>query len=76
MTPGDKYRKRAAQLDARAREDSQLKAELHALAASYRRLAEQADLNAKLDLSYVTPDRPRVQQQQQQQPQAKANDDN
>jgi len=68
MTPGETYRVMAAKLDAKARDegDPSLKRELFGLAASYRRLSEQADRNASVDVSYMTPDaRPQVRQQPQ-----------
>ena len=54
MTPADHYRKLAAQLDAKARLEAspQLKAEWSHMARSYLRLAEQADRNQRLDLTY------------------------
>ncbi len=54
MTPSDQYRKLAAQLDAKARQEtnSALKAEWGRMAKSYLRLAEQADRNQRLNLTY------------------------
>lgn len=72
MSTGENYRAKAAELDARAgREiDPLLREQWEGMAKSYRRLAEQADRNAQLDLVYEPPDpRPPVQQQQQQQQQ-------
>lgn len=76
MLPGDKYRVLAAKMDAKAREEHNptLKAELAHMAAAYRRLSEQADRNASLNVSYATPE-PKPQMQQQQQPQAKSKKD-
>ncbi len=57
MTPGDEYRVKAAELHARAacENDPALKIELERLARSYLRLAEQAEQNSRLDLTYETP---------------------
>ena len=50
MTPAERYRARAAALDAQAKLDTnpKVKAELAALAANYRLLSEQADQSASL----------------------------
>ena len=60
MTPGDRYRKRAAELKAEAATESEwrVKSELEALARSYCRLADQADRNSIRTISYETPERP------------------
>ena len=52
MSPADQYRKLAAELKARATTESNasVAAELHALARSYQRLAEQAEHNSQTDL--------------------------
>jgi hypothetical protein len=57
MTSGDQYRVRAAELHARAINDSnsQQRLQFETLAQSYLRLAEQADRNQQLDISYETP---------------------
>ena len=57
MTTGDHYRVKVADLRARARRESdpQLRAEFETLAAGYLRLAQQADRNTRLDVSYETP---------------------
>ncbi len=59
MTTGDDYRVKAAELRARARSetDPAIGAELESLARAYLRLAEQAERNSQLDLSYETPPR-------------------
>jgi len=72
MSTGETYRAKAAEFDARARReiDPLLREQWDGMAKSYRRLAEQADRNARLDLVYEPPDpRPPMQQQQQQQQQ-------
>lgn len=57
MTPWDEYRVKAAKLHVKAarKNDSALKAELESLARSYVRLAEQAEQNSRIDLTYETP---------------------
>jgi hypothetical protein len=57
MTPWDEYRVKAAELHARAacENDLALRIELENLARSYLRLAEQAEQNSRLDLTYETP---------------------
>ena len=50
MASGDFYRTKAAELNAKA-----LHAELLGLAIAYARLAQQADRNELLDVSYETP---------------------
>jgi hypothetical protein len=54
MTPADRYRRLAAELDAKARNEKspQTKAEWHHLAQSYLRLAFQADKNDLTDVTY------------------------
>jgi hypothetical protein len=61
MTPGECYRIRAAELDAKARgeRDPELRAEFENLARGYRRLAQQADRNARTDIVYETPPHPK-----------------
>jgi hypothetical protein len=70
MAPGDDYLALAAKCDGRASQekDPAIRFEWESMARAYRRLAEQADRNAKTDLVYETPpERPNVQQPQQQQ---------
>jgi hypothetical protein len=57
MTLGDQYRVRAVEFEAKAKcaPDSEMQAEFENLARSYRRLAEQADRNARTDIVYETP---------------------
>lgn len=57
MTTGDEYRVKAAELRARARRetDAAINGELLSLARAYLRLAEQADRNQRLDITYETP---------------------
>ena len=57
MKRWDDYRVRAAELHARAacENDPASKTELESLARSYLRLAEQAEQNSRLDLTYETP---------------------
>jgi hypothetical protein len=57
MTAGDRYRVKAAELFGLAKEAKQLhlQVEYAATAASYLRLAEQADRNALTDVVYETP---------------------
>jgi hypothetical protein len=65
MTAGGSYRLKSAELHAKAKTESNSEArtELEFLAQSYLRLAEQADRNAQLDLTYETPlSRPTQQQ--------------
>ncbi len=70
MTAAESYRVRAAELTARAvaETDRAQRAELHALAQSYLRLAEQAERNSRTDIVYETPSQPAAAQQQQIQP--------
>ncbi len=57
MASGDLYRTKAAELHAKAlhEADPKVRAELLGLAIAYARLAEQADRNELVDLSYDTP---------------------
>lgn len=57
MVPGDKYRAMALELLARAETetDPQIRAEFENLAASYLRLAEQAERNSHFDVTYEPP---------------------
>jgi hypothetical protein len=57
MTAGDDYRGKAVEFRAKAQVESdfQRKAELEHLARAYLRLAEQAERNSHLDISYETP---------------------
>ncbi len=61
MTPGDQYRARAVEFEAKAKCESNptTQAEFENLARSYRRLAEQADRNAQPDVVYEPPPSPR-----------------
>ena len=67
MTSADRYRIKAAQLMASARlgATAAQRLEIEHLAASYRRLAEQADRNSESDTVYdtqlVPPQSPHVQ---------------
>jgi hypothetical protein len=71
MTLGDTYRVKAAELRARASREVELvlRSELEGLAAAYLLLAEQAERNSHLDVTYETPpnrtDQPQAQQQSQ-----------
>lgn len=79
MSTGESYRAKAAEFDARARReiDPLLREQWDGMAKSYRRLAEQADRNAQLDLVYEPPDpRPPMQRQQQQQQQVQPGSQN
>ena len=78
MASGDVYRAKAAEIMGKAARETnhdQNRANLHALAQSYLRLAEQADRNELTDVTYETPtprpgtQQPQPQQQQQQQQQ-------
>jgi hypothetical protein len=62
MTNADHYRKLAAQLLAKARNEKkpELRAEWSHLAQNYLRLAAQADRNAQADISYEPVFRPRL----------------
>ncbi len=57
MASGDFYRTKAAELNAKALHEAnpKVQAELLGLAIGYARLAEQADRNKLLDVSYETP---------------------
>jgi hypothetical protein len=63
MTAGDWYRVRAAKLHAESKTESRasLRDQLEHLAKSYLRLAEQADRNALVDVTYSStyPNAPR-----------------
>jgi hypothetical protein len=77
MEPGDAYRIKAAELLAEARGETNplIRIEFENLGRGYIRLAQQADRNAKTDITYETPpNRPTIQQQQQQQQPSKSND--
>ena len=71
MTSADVYRVKAADLIAKARQETnpKIRGELDTLALSYLRLAEQASRNSRIDLVYEAPaakaEQPNVQQQQQ-----------
>jgi hypothetical protein len=69
MPKPDHYRALAAELDARAQHEADPLARIEWLlmAASYRRLADLAERNARTDVFYEPPiERPNVAQQQQQ----------
>ena len=57
MTPAERYRAMAVQMDAKAREEPipTLRLEWETLARCYRRLSEQADHNAQTDVVYEPP---------------------
>jgi hypothetical protein len=57
MTPADQYRVKAAEFNAKAREEtnSTLRAECERLALGYRHLAELAERNSQTDIVYETP---------------------
>jgi len=61
MTPSQQYRRLAAELRAKARQerDPAARAEWNHLAQCYVRLAEQADRNLRTDVSYEPILRPR-----------------
>jgi hypothetical protein len=71
MAAGDDYRIKAADMNAKAKEETKpwTRAELESLALAYLRLADQADRNA--DLAPLTDRSTSSVQQQQQQPQPK-----
>jgi hypothetical protein len=78
MTSADHYRTLAAQCDAKAKQEAdwKIRAEWEHMTRSYHRLAEQAERNARTDVTYETPlRRPAASPpaQHQQQPQAKGN---
>jgi len=57
MTAGDHYREKAVAFRAKAQVESDFKrkAEFEHLARAYLRLAEQAERNSHLDITYETP---------------------
>jgi hypothetical protein len=57
MTAGDHYRDKAVEFRAKAQVESDLKrkAEFEHLARAYLRLADQAERNSHLDVTYETP---------------------
>jgi hypothetical protein len=57
MTAGDEYRIKAAEFRARAHAETNraMRAEFENLARAYLRLAEQAERNTKLDVTYEPP---------------------
>ena len=68
MDPGDAYRLKAAEISAKARQETNptVRAELEKLALAYLLLAAQAESNARTDIVYETPpERPPVEQQPQ-----------
>jgi hypothetical protein len=78
MGLGDHYRIKAAEMTASALGEPSrfVKVQLEWLAASYRRLAEQADRNGENDLAYEPPsDRALIQRVQQQQQQSQGKSD-
>lgn len=78
MAPGDLYRVKAADMNARAKRETSLliRAEFENLALAYLRLADQADRNARTDVVYEPPShRPSVPPPQQQQQQAQPKKD-
>jgi hypothetical protein len=52
MTPSDRYRAKAAELQAKALEERSGRRSLEALVLLYLRLADQADQNSKTDIVY------------------------
>ena len=74
MAAGDDYRIKAADMNAKAKQERRplTRAELERLALAYLRLADQADHNASLEASTDRSDAPRQQQQQQQQHQPRS----
>jgi hypothetical protein len=77
MTAGDDYRAKAAAMNARAKQESNLliRAEFDNLALAYLRLAEQAERNAQANLVDEPPRPSAAQPQQQQQAQPKIQPD-
>src|SRR5438046_1693075 len=79
MPTADEYRIKAAELNARAKQEPNpiTGAQFENLALAYLRLADQAEKNAATDIVYEPPparsEQPQVQQQQQPQP-AKMNE--
>ena len=77
MPTADEYRKKAAEMNARAKQEPNplTGAEFTNLALAYLRLADQAEKNAATDIVYEPPpsgsEQPQVQQQQQMQPDKK-----
>ena len=59
MTQGERYRAKAVEFDARAQveSDASVRRDLENLAGAYRRLAQQADQNAGLDIAVELPPR-------------------
>jgi chromosome segregation ATPase len=57
VSSGEEYRLKAAELRAKAlrKVNPDVQAEFEGLAAAYMRLAEQAERNKQLDLTYETP---------------------
>jgi hypothetical protein len=81
MASAEYYCTKAAEFGAMAKQepDPNRRADLEWLASSYKRLAEQADLNKKADFVYETPPmsaqrKPTPQQQQVQQQQSKSDE--
>jgi hypothetical protein len=77
MPTEEEYRSKAADMNARAKRESNMltRAEYENLALSYLRLASQAEKNAATDLVYETPAAPPTQPQAQQQQQAQPKKD-
>ncbi len=57
MRPQDEYRVEAAELASKAKHETfpALRSELESLARGYLLLAEQAERNSQIDVSYETP---------------------
>jgi hypothetical protein len=84
MAAGDSYRTLAARCETRARNENDLaiRHEWEIMARSYRRLAEQAERNARTDVVYEQAPEPKAEEKQQtrqsqaqQQPQSKLEPD-
>jgi hypothetical protein len=78
MTDAERYRLLAAELEAKADQNSSLASqiELRIIARSYRRLAHLAEQHARADIYYEPPlERRGLQQQQAQQIQPKSRDE-
>ncbi len=60
MTQTEQYRVKAVEFAAKANAEGNpdIRTQLEALSLSYRRLAEQADRNARTDVVYETPPAP------------------
>ena len=60
MKPGDEYRAKALEVLAKAESNALMRAEFENLAVAYLRLAEQAERNAQLDVTYEPPAPPNL----------------